>query len=422
MGPRLSVLIDFTREKFGLEQYNLHHYSFSRTIDLFKNTYYTLCMEWFPDFIDDELLEEGLNPEGAAVIEIDINSYQTKSAIFVGGKSYSNQYTFSGLDTREIIHWVEEQTNLTFNKQFHLVEVEKGRLYFKSCLNGQEVSPFGDIELKYDYDGRIIFFSVNGHFPNLDLQVKEDYTLSLEKIDELKRAQLKLIDYPSAIYKKLIEIYAVEEIYIKNDLSTIPYEVSLIGKEHLKIDKIITWESRLSDQFERKEIAIIEEIPEELAFSGESHPDLIPISEQEREKCEIAVTNFLRQQYPFDSGNWKLSELCRDKGYIHAILAGSEKKSCVLQRKLLLIIDRVTLEVLNYLDNKFMLETFDLYRLPERIVISEEDAYEKLKDYFELKPTFVYDHEQKQYILCGKLDCAYGINASTGEIIELNNL
>ena len=263
------------------------------------------------------------------------------STLAAASASISARILASILDTREIIHWVEEQTNLTFNKQFHLVEVEKGRLYFKSCLNGQEVSPFGDIELKYDYDGRIIFFSVNGHFPNLDLQVKEDYTLSLEKIDELKRAQLKLIDYPSAIYKKLIEIYAVEEIYIKNDLSTIPYEVSLIGKEHLKIDKIITWESRLSDQFERKEIAIIEEIPEELAFSGESHPDLIPISEQEREKCEIAVTNFLRQQYPFDSGNWKLSELCRDKGYIHAILAGSEKKSCVLQRKLLLRLGRL---------------------------------------------------------------------------------
>lgn len=422
MRPRLSVLIDFTREKFGLEQYFLHHYSFSRTIDLFKNTNYTLCMEWFPNFIDVELLEEGLNPEGAAVIEIDITSYQIKSVIFVGEKSYSNKFTFSGLDTEEMINWVEEQTSLTFDKQFQLVELEKGRLYFKGCLNGQEVSPFGDIELKYDHDGRITFFSVAGHFPNLDLQVEENYTLSLEKIAGLKRNQLKLIDYPSVIYKKLIEIYAVEEIFIKNDLSTIPYELSMIGKEHLKIDRVITWESILSDQFERKEIEMIEEISEEQAFSGDSHPDLIPISEQEREKCEIAVTDFLRQQYPFDSGNWTLSELCRDKGYIHAILTGCEKKSCILQRKLLLIIDRGTLKVLNYLDNKLMLETFDLYRLPERIVISEEEAYEKLTDYFELKPTFVYDHERQRYELCGKLDCSYGINASTGEMIALNDL
>lgn len=421
MEPRLSVLIDFVREKFGLEQYNLHHYRFSRTIDLFKNTNYTLCMEWFPNHIV-ELDKEGLNPEGAAVIEVDVTNYQIKSVIFVGEKSYSNQFTFSGLDTSQIINWVEEHTGLTFNKQFQLTDSDKGQLNFKGCLNGKEVSPIGTIELKYNHEGKITFFSVNGHFPNVDLKVEENYTLSLGKIEELKRAQLKLIDFPSATYKKLLEVYAVEEIFIQNDLSTISYEESIFGKEHIKIDKVITWESVLADHFERQEIVMVEEVSEDLAFLREPHPDLTPISQQEREMCEIAVTDFLRQQYPFDSGRWTLSELSRDKGYIHAILCGCEKKSCVLHRKLLLIIDAETLKVLNYLDNKFMLETFDQYRLPEQIVISKEEAYEKLKEFFELKPTYVYDYGREKYVLCGKLDCAYGINASTGEIIALDEL
>lgn len=423
MEPRLSVLIDFIREKFGLEQYNLHQHRFSRTIDLFKNTNYTLCTEWYPNHIDELVVEEEINPEGTAVIEIDITNYQIKSAIFVGERSFSNQNTFLGLNTSEIINWVAEHTGLLFNKQFRLIEAENGRFYFKSCLNGQEVSPVGNIELKYDHEGKITFFSVYGHFPNIDIKVEDNYTLSLEKIEEIKRNQLKLIDFPSATYKKLLEIYTVvEEIFIQNDLSILSCEEENEGKEYLKLDKVITWETALSDRFERKEIEMIEEISEEQAFSGEPHPDLTPISLQDGGICEIAVTNFLRQQYPFDSGNWTLSELRRDKGYIHAILRGSEKKSCVLHRKILIIIDTETLEVLNYLDNKFMLETFDQYRLPERIILSEEEAYEKLKEFFELIPTYVYDNERKQYVLCGKLDCSYGINASTGELIALNDL
>jgi len=34
----------------------------------------------------------------------------------------------------------------------------------------------------------------------------------------------------------------------------------------------------------------------------------------------------------------------------------------------------------------------------------------------------VYDFDQMKYILCGKLDCQYGLDAVTGEMIVLDDL
>jgi hypothetical protein len=44
------------------------------------------------------------------------------------------------------------------------------------------------------------------------------------------------------------------------------------------------------------------------------------------------------------------------------------------------------------------------------------------KELFELKPYYVYDFKQHQYILCEKLDCQFGVNASNGKVIALDEL
>ena len=131
---------------------------------------------------------------------------------------------------------------------------------------------------------------------------------------------------------------------------------------------------------------------------------------------------FLRQEYPNDTGKWILKTLHRDKGYIHAILRTNKQDNRVFQRKLMIMIDAKSLQVVNYMDNKPMLEVFDQFQAPEKVTINKEEAYEKLKELFELKPYYVYDFEQKQYVLCGKLDCQYGVNASNGEVIALDDL
>jgi len=132
--------------------------------------------------------------------------------------------------------------------------------------------------------------------------------------------------------------------------------------------------------------------------------------------------DFLLQEYPDDSGGWILKTLHRDRAYIHAILRANKLENRVFQRKITVIIDAISFRAINYIDNKPMLDMFDQFHASDKATIDKEEAYKKLKQLYELKPYYVYDFKQKQYILCGKLDCLYGVNASSGKVIALNDL
>lgn len=136
----------------------------------------------------------------------------------------------------------------------------------------------------------------------------------------------------------------------------------------------------------------------------------------------MAVKNLLRMEYPNESGIWLLKFLYRDKGYIHATLKANKQNNRVFQRKINVIIDATSLQVVNYIDSKLILKVFDNFQASAQLTITKDKAYQKLKEYFELKPFYVYDFNQKQYVLCGKLDCHYGVNAASGEVSALDDL
>ncbi|MFZ2463559.1 MAG: hypothetical protein WAW77_08040, partial [Caldibacillus thermoamylovorans] len=140
------------------------------------------------------------------------------------------------------------------------------------------------------------------------------------------------------------------------------------------------------------------------------------------DRCVQAVKDFLRQVYPNDTGKWLLKTLKRNKGYIHASVRANYRDDRVFQRKLNIIIDANRFQVVNYLDNEMMLQIFDQFQAPDEVTVTKEEAFEKIKELFELKPVYVYDFEQKQYVLCGKIDCQYGVNAASGEVILLDEL
>ncbi len=58
----------------------------------------------------------------------------------------------------------------------------------------------------------------------------------------------------------------------------------------------------------------------------------------------------------------------------------------------------------------------------DRTVHELEHIFSCLKEMLELKPYYVYDYEQKQYVLCGKIDCQYGVHAASGEVVALDDL
>lgn len=421
MDRRIKELIDLTKTKFGLDNYYLHRYRLYRNVNILNETVYTLCMEWFPNHLTKP--EDDSNPEGTAVIDINVNNHKLESIIFVGGKSYANGITFCELNTNDIIKWIEHETGLIYRKQFQLHKDVEGELYFEECIDGVAVSPSGSIEIKFDQERNLTLFTVHGQFPTKETVKVQTYMLSLEMVEQVAKEQLQLIEFPSNEKQRLFPVFGMEEIYITNDqISTIPFEINVDARSYLKVDKTMYWDTPLNKSFERKEINWMEDVTVEQAFSNEPSPDSFPITKIEQEKCVVAVKDVLRQEYPNDTGKWKLKTIHRDKGYIQAILRVKKRDNRVFQRKMTVMIDAKSFQAINYIDNKPMLEMFDQYQVSEKVTVTKEEAYEKLKDLFELIPYYVYDFEQRQYILCGKLDCQYGVKASSGEVIALDEL
>ncbi|MGQ4666871.1 hypothetical protein ACUIJN_13765 [Metabacillus halosaccharovorans] len=422
MDARIKELIVRTKEKFGLRNYYLQTYEIYRRVNFFSDTVYTLCMEWFPNH--ESVDDDGSNPDGTAVIEIDIHTKRFTSAIFVRGKTYAhNGVSFANLTNDDMIKWIEQETGLVYEKQFKLYKEEERELHFMECIDGISVSPSGYIEVHYDEEGKLTFFSNHGHYPSKEMVLIENYSLTFEKIEQLAHKQLRLLEYPSYEQKRLFPLFAVEEIYIRNDQSyTIPFEMFADVNSFREINQTIFWDEPLKQTFDRKELNWNEEVSVDQAYAAEPSPDSFPLTKDEKENCILAVKDLLRQEYPNESGMWLLKTFHREKGYIHAMLRAKKQDKRVFQKKLMLMIDPKSFQVVNYMDNKFMLEHFDEFQAPDKITIEKEDAFEKLKDLFELKPYYVYDFDKKRYVLCGKVDCEYSVKATTGEVIMLDNL
>lgn len=426
MDKRIQDLVDRTREKFGLDSYYLQSHSLNRNVDIFNDTSYILSMEWFPNHIT-ELEDDDLNPDGTAVIEIDINSHKFKSVIFVMDETHANNgVSFANLDTNDIIKWIEQETGLIYGKQFQIDQKEEGELHFKESINGVAVSPSGSIDIEFNKEGKLTLFAVDGQFASKDMVKEETYTLSLEEVKHLLMEQLKLVEFPSDELEKRIPVYVVDEIYITNDgTSTIPFEVIEDVRSYLKIDKTIFWNDSIDKPFARKKVSLTEDVSAEQAFASEASPASFPITKEEEEKCLMAVEKLLHREYPDDTGKWILKTLNRDQGYIHAVVRASHQDNpvYVFQRKLVIIIDAKSLQAVNYIDNKSVWELYnDQFQAADKVTITKEQAFEKLEDLFELKPYYVYDFEQRKYRLCGELDCQYGIHAGSGEVISLSDL
>ncbi|WP_226528562.1 hypothetical protein [Metabacillus niabensis] len=422
MDSRIKELIDRTKEKFGLHNYYLQTHELYRRVNFFSDTVYTLCMEWFPN--RETVEKDGSNPEGAAVIEIDLHTQKFTSAIFVSGKTYAhNGVSFANFTNNDIIKWIKQETGLVYEKHFKLRREEERELHFVECIDGISVSPSGYIEVHYDEDRKLTFFSNHGHYPSKEMVLDETYSLTFEKIEQLAKEQVQLLEYPSYEQERLFPLFAVEEIYIRNDQSyTIPFELFVDVNSYQEINQTIFWDEPLKQTFDQKELNWHDEVSIEQAYAAEPSPDSFPITKDEKEKCILGVKELLRQEYSNESGMWVLKTLHREKGYIHAMLRAKKQDKRVFQKKLMLMIDPENFQVVNYMDNQFMLELFDEFQAPDKITIEKEEAFEKLKDLFELKPYYVYDFDKKRYVLCGKVDCEYSVNASTGEVMMLDNL
>ncbi|MDQ0270614.1 hypothetical protein [Cytobacillus purgationiresistens] len=416
MDSRIKELVDYSKLKWGLEEYYLHDFSIYQNVNAFHETIYSLCTEWFPTHIAENS-EDDLNPEGTAVITINLGSRKFESVIFVGDKTFANGVSFPK-ETSKVIEWIEQETQLTYMKQFQLVNEEKGKLSFKGCIDGIAVSPSGYIELNFDENRNLTFFSVHGYFPEESVVIEEEYTLTLKQAEQWIEPQFQLINFPSFEKNKVSPAYAMEELYVSNDASlSLPFRIN--DRQQVELDERLYWESRTPAPFSRKELDFSSEVSIEQALSAKPSSDSLPITAEDQKRCVDTAKDFLSLEYPADQGKWILKTLYRDIGYIHAVLKENDKGNYAFQPKLVIIIDPQTYQILNFIDTTSIWEKTGE---AEEVVMDKATAYEKIKNLIELTPTYVYDEKQKKYILCGKLDCHYGVNASNGEVVSLDDL
>lgn len=419
MDPRINELVVFTKRKLGLDNYHLFTHRLRRTVNFFNETVYTLEMEWFPSHVKGRE-EDGLNPEGAACIDLDVHTRKFQSIVFVGGKTYASGVMFKNADTNDVIAWIEQETALKYGEQFHLVNQEERKLLFQASIGGTAIYPSGSIEIQFGEDGRLIFYAVHGPFPSKGLISEERFTLSLDQIKSLAKEQLRLMEFPSWTHNRIVPMYVMEEIFVTNaQKEIVPFEPVADGRPYLKIEQPMHWDDPFDQTFERQEIDWGDEVTPEQAFSNEPSPDSYPITKLEQEKCVQTVLNVLRQEYPRDTGKWILKTLHRDNGYIHAVLRTIQDDHRAFKRKLVVIIDAKTFQALNYLDNRVILDTFHDRQAPGDITVTKDEALDKLEGKIALTTYYVYHPGQKRYVLCGKLDCKYGVNAENGEVMEI---
>ncbi|WP_139997546.1 hypothetical protein [Paenibacillus paridis] len=99
MHPKIEPYIEWAIFKFGLEHYTLERHDLYRSINQFNETVYSLSMEWFPVHHTQQAQDDpDYNPIGTAVIDLDIGRSVANSIVFVGGKSYASQSTFSSME------------------------------------------------------------------------------------------------------------------------------------------------------------------------------------------------------------------------------------------------------------------------------------------------------------------------------------
>lgn len=411
---RIQRFIELTKEKFGLDRYFLYRQSFKRDVNHFNETEYTFCMEWFPN--DVAIPEEDdLNPEGSAIIDLNLATQHFENVIFVKGKTFAEDgIVFENSNRDQIIKWVEQETGLLYGKQFQLNKEVENRISFSGCIDGIAVYPSSSIEIEWNPEGKLTLFSMYGLFPTEEMGRKETGTPSLEKVEHLLLEKLQLVKFP---LERPIPIYSMEEMFITNDgESSLPIEVYSKKKPYVEIGKTMNWDVPIDAPFERKEISLVKEVTAEQAFSGEPSPDSLPITKLEQEKCIVAVEHFLRKVYPDDAGKWRLETLHREYEFIHGTLHEKDQQDNVVQRKINVIIDATDFKVINYSDNQSMLEAFNLPLQLDKINVTKEEAFEKLRHKFELKTCYVFDFNKQKYLLCGKLACHYVVNAENGEV------
>lgn len=423
MDPRIKKWVDLTRETLGLHNYSLHRTFIHSSLNMFSETEYDLQMDWFPkDFATSN--EDEINPPGTAIVKLNLKKGRFRSIIFVEGKK-ETPLRFPSEDLSSLIQWIEQETGLSYETQFQFVKQEEQRRIFRSCYKGVPVSPFAEIEVSLDDKGYLFFYEINGIFPSLDEVEEEPYTLTFDQsLHKVVKKEMKLHQFLSSKQQKWISLYTLHPVYIRNkDQSILSSLAEQSGGSRVSVNQRMEWDTPKKEPFIPKR----EASPEKFAVTMDDvlactpHRDMQPITDSEKEKAVAGVLSFMRKVFPYDSGVWNLHLLHRTHGKLYGVLKQVQDHG-IVQRQLSVVLDTSNYEAVDYLDNKFLLKMFGKGPSINSMNVPKEEALEEVIQKIQLTPVYVYHAETEKFVLCGKLECKYGVMADSGEIVYLSDL
>lgn len=421
MDVRIQEIVDFTADKFKLEAFYLKRHAIYREKIDQNGESFILNMEWFPN--DAIISDEDLNPAGTISIDIDIHSKLIRRLIFVEGENKLETDLPKAGNTELAIEWIEQETGLEFGRQFKLVQEEDKELFFQAAVDNIPVFPSGSIQVRFNDGHKLTLFSIDGHFPNEDQLNWEPFALTPEKIEPIAKAQTKLLEIPLEDEEKWKAVYGITTVFVTNDGDkTISYEQVESSESYTQHNLVLQWEKTIEEPLARKDIDLSQEVTVEEAFASKDALVDIPLNDDEQKQVIKTVQNFIQREYPQASGDWKLAALWREKAYIIAELRPTKPDARVIDRKIKLLMDGADYEALNYVDNQALVDMFKHFEHADEPKFSEEEAFEKLAKHIDITPVYVFDKTQNRYILCGKVDCGYGVDSFSGEIILLDEL
>lgn len=415
MDKRIQAIVDRARIEFGLEKYRLERHSIYRQRN---GTDYELNMEWFPNDYDGPL-EEDMNPDGTASIDYNLQKGRFQNVIFTMGTTYSTAHPFKAKTIEEAAAWLERQTGLMYEEDFFAEQASENEFKFVSRVDGVRLAPSLQLNVEFDDDGKLLIYSTYGEVPDIKLVEKQEFNLTLEEIEPIVKAHLTRINIPSEAEEKFIPVYAIDEVYVTADGNRcIPF---LLDERMTQVDHLMEWDEPLDGKIVKQFISFSEEVSVDEAFHTDRQ-DNRDLTDAQIDECVKLVHDALRMEYPDDSGKWRLKELRAANSHIEAFCYADDSENTVLRPKLVAIIDRDSMTVINMIDNEAMFDVFDSFTPAPEPRIDHDTAFEKMIPYITLDPVYVFDADLKKYILCGLLDSEQAVDAITGEIVELRDL
>ncbi|AOV07168.1 hypothetical protein [Sporosarcina ureilytica] len=419
MDERLRKIADEIKEKFGLEQYHLETYSFHKERNNVGDFYYKCNLEFFPATIIGEV-EEDLYPSGTAIVDYNLTEEAVISVVFVEGQSFSTKVHFNERTAQEVADWIEEETKLIYKRDFRLADRLENGYQFKIEIDGIDSSPGGLIEVEFNDEGKLTsYFTYDTNVNDKTVEL-EKFTLTLEKIEPVVKEQVRFINIPDENSRRFVPIYTINEVFITNDgKRNIPHSVR--DRNRIVVNEQLEWVTPLDGEIERQFIQPSSTVSIEEAFTHARINERQIITDDQVKQIMPIVRDVLRTVLPEDSGKWTLATVKLEEHFIEVSCQLSKEDATFFNRKFIVLLDPITLEVLNYMDNGELFEVFDTFTHAPDAEISHEEAFEKLLPSITLTPTYVFDLETEKYILCGLLAAADGIDAVTGEIIPLSD-